>query len=158
MVMACSGVSCQTRMRSLLSHPHSRESITQDSSSFTHPRETTRKCVFLSTPALILFFLKVSEIINFKQSDLRSGQSFILDTFDEVYVYSGTNATVEQKFKATQAALGLVKHSDRSKQASVINVDEGEEPLRFRLQFDWKAVPTPAAQSQVFLLLMCSLD
>ena len=85
---------------------------------------------------------EIAEIQNFKQDDLSEDHCYILDTNDEIYVYSGSHASLEDKYKATHMAMGAVKYdAEHGKQTPVIDVSDDNLPLRFRLRFgDWKEV------------------
>jgi hypothetical protein len=48
---------------------------------------------------------EIAEVLNFNQSDLAADKCYILDSNDEIYVYSGSKATLEDKYKATNMAL-----------------------------------------------------
>ncbi|KAL7717598.1 Villin [Entamoeba marina] len=86
--------------------------------------------------------LLCNELRSYKQDDLLHGKAFILDTFNEVFVYYATNCPPQDKAKVTSAALAYNKYSDdgRSINTPVVQVEDGQEPVRFRLQFKtWNA-------------------
>lgn len=86
------------------------------------------------------------------ERDLDPHRVSIIDTFNEIWVYVGSDATPEAEIEGTQAALGLAEHANdgRSPMAPVVVVHQGKEPLRFRACFsNWTLAPpkTPAADT-----------
>ncbi|EDR21929.1 villin, putative [Entamoeba dispar SAW760] len=99
--------------------------------------------------------LLCNELRSYKQEDLTHGKAFILDTFNEVFVYYGTGCPKEDRAKVTSAALAYNKYSDdgRSVNTPVIQVENGQEPVRFRLQFkgwDQRKIVDRETQQNIF--------
>eukprot|EP00727_Mastigamoeba_balamuthi_P002788 m51a1_g12506 hypothetical protein (540) ;mRNA; r:2706-4325 len=93
--------------------------------------------------------LEVAEVRALSERDLDPSRVYVLDTFSEIFVYVGSRASAEAELQATHAALGVVKHSgERAPLTPVTTVNEGSEPLRFRMWFkDWRE-REPAEQEQ----------
>lgn len=84
------------------------------------------------------------------ERDLDPHRVSIIDTFSEIWVYVGADATPEAEVEGTQAALGLAEHANdgRSPTAPVVVVRQGKEPLRFRACFgNWTLAPPKASSS-----------
>ena len=84
------------------------------------------------------------------ERDLDPHRVSIIDTFSEIWVYVGADATPEAEIEGTQAALGLAEHANdgRSPMAPVVVVRQGKEPLRFRACFsNWTLAPPKASDA-----------
>jgi len=79
----------------------------------------------------------VEEIQGFTQDDLISDDVMLLDTFSEVYVWVGTNASRQEKEASFKAALEFVAHAPdgRSPDTPVLKVNQGNEPPTFTCYF-----------------------
>jgi len=80
---------------------------------------------------------KVEEVFNFTQEDLDDDDTFILDTFTEVYVWVGSGANEKEKEAAMRGAVEFVDTSTdgRSKDTSILRVNAGFEPPLFTAHF-----------------------
>ena len=85
------------------------------------------------------------------EKDLDPHRVSIIDTFNEVWVYVGSDATPDAEIEGTQAALGLAEHAQdgRSPDTPVVVVHQGKEPLRFRALFrNWRLSVPPEAEAE----------
>jgi villin 1/advillin len=80
---------------------------------------------------------RVDEIFNFNQDDLDEDDVFILDTFDEVYVWVGSGSNETEKKAALTTAIAYVETAadGRSKDTPIIRVNSGSEPPLFTAYF-----------------------
>ncbi|ELP92641.1 trichoplein keratin filament-binding protein, putative [Entamoeba invadens IP1] len=81
--------------------------------------------------------LLCNELRVFKQEDLNRGCGYIIDTFNEVFVYYGTSAGCVERASIAKTALAYNKYSQdgRSKNTPVVLCEQGREPIRFQMQF-----------------------
>jgi len=87
----------------------------------------------------------VEEVFNFTQDDLSNDDVFLLDTFNEVYVYVGSESNRSEKEMAFQTAIDFVKNAPdgRDKDTPILKVEPGREPPMFTCHFfGWKDLPT----------------
>lgn len=79
----------------------------------------------------------LEEIFNFNQDDLINEDVFLLDTFQEVYIWVGGEANATEKTEAFEAALQYVKNAPdgRSPDTPVYKIDAGKEPPMFTAHF-----------------------
>jgi hypothetical protein len=79
----------------------------------------------------------VEEIFNFNQDDLTNDDVFLLDTYDEVWVWVGTDANKREKTEAFQAALDFVANAPdgRDKDTPILKCNSGAEPIMFTSNF-----------------------
>jgi hypothetical protein len=95
------------------------------------PREPRLFCASTATG-----YFRVDEIDNFDQSDLNDEDVFLLDTYSQVYVWVGTQATKEEKDKAFEFASQYVTEaSDGRGNVPVIRINAGNEPVMFTTHF-----------------------
>jgi len=80
---------------------------------------------------------KLDEIFNYAQDDLTPDDVFILDTYNEVWVWVGVEANENEKKEAFTAALDYVANAPdgRSADTPVMRVDCGREPPLFTCHF-----------------------
>jgi len=91
----------------------------------------------------------VEEIFNFTQEDLDQNDIFLLDTFNEVYVWVGDKSNDTEKKMSFQTAIEYVEKSDdgRSKDTPIIKVVAGHEPKLFTCHFlGWDPVRAAAKE------------
>jgi len=79
----------------------------------------------------------VEEIFNFNQDDLTNDDVFMLDTFNEVWVWVGSDANTREKTMAFQAAIDFVQNAPdgRDKDTPILKVEPGREPPMFTSHF-----------------------
>lgn len=79
----------------------------------------------------------LSELFNFTQEDLDSEDVFLLDCFNEVYVWIGSESNATERRESFQAALQFIKEATdgRDPDTPVYKVDEGQEPPLFTMHF-----------------------
>lgn len=79
----------------------------------------------------------VEEVDAFDQSDLNDEDVFILDTFTQIFVWVGSQATAEEKEKAFAFAQEYVEQADDGRDPSIpiIRVTAGQEPVLFSSYF-----------------------
>jgi len=88
--------------------------------------------------------LELFQAKSYCDKDLDPSRISIIDTFNEIWVYVGSDTTPEDEVEGTNAALGLAERANdgRSPMTPVVVVHQGKEPLRFRACFtDWKLAP-----------------
>jgi len=80
---------------------------------------------------------RVEEIFNFTQSDLDDDDVFILDTFNEVYVWVGSGSNEIEKKMAMESAVSFVETATdgRSKDTPILRINAGFEPRLFTAFF-----------------------
>ena len=81
---------------------------------------------------------RVDEVDNFEQDDLIDDDVMILDTYTQVFIWVGSNATEEEKRESAAAAIKFIDAADdgrKSSEVPIITVQSGEEPLMFTNQF-----------------------
>jgi len=80
---------------------------------------------------------RVDEVFNFNQDDLDDDDVFILDTFDEIYVWVGSGANETEKKMALESAIGYVETATdgRSKDTPILRITSGSEPPLFTAFF-----------------------
>jgi hypothetical protein len=91
----------------------------------------------------------VEEVFNFNQDDLDQNDIFILDCFNEVYVWVGDKSNATEKKMAFQTAIDFVEKSEdgRSKDTPIIKVVAGSEPKLFTCNFlGWDPVRAAAKE------------
>jgi hypothetical protein len=80
------------------------------------------------------------------QAVFTSGDSYIVDFIDTIYVWIGKDATVDEKF--TGAHVASMLDAVRSGTPKIITVDQGSEPLDFKAKVGIiKVVDQDAAES-----------
>lgn len=92
---------------------------------------------------------KVEEIFNFGQDDLDQNDIFILDTYNEVYVWVGDKSNDIEKKMAFETAIDYVKTAEdgRSPDTPIIKVVAGHEPRLFTCHFlGWDPVRAAAKE------------
>jgi len=79
----------------------------------------------------------MEEIFNFSQEDLTNDDTFLLDTFNEVWVWVGSDSNKQEKKEAFQAALDFVQNAPdgRDPDTPILKVDAGVEPPLFTAHF-----------------------
>lgn len=91
----------------------------------------------------------VDEIFNFTQEDLDQNDIFLLDTFNEVYVWVGDKSNDTEKKMSLQTAIEYVDKAEdgRSKDTPIIKVVAGHEPKLFSCHFlGWDPVRAAAKE------------
>lgn len=91
----------------------------------------------------------VEEIFNFSQDDLDQNDIFILDTYNEVYVWVGDKSNDTEKKMAFETAIEYVKTATdgRSPDTPIIKVVAGHEPKLFTCHFlGWDPVRAAAKE------------
>jgi len=103
-----------------------------DVSLYTEPKEPR---LFWGSNASGVF--KVEEIFGFSQDDLAEDDVYILDTFNEVYVWVGSGSNDVEKKAALETALVYVANAPdgRSKDTPVYRINAGSEPPLFTAHF-----------------------
>jgi hypothetical protein len=71
--------------------------------------------------------------VDLDRSSLKSDDVFILDTFDDIYVWRGTGATAREKFDATMLARRY--DAERVGVQEIELIEEGQEPEEFFKSF-----------------------
>lgn len=98
---------------------------------------------------LVVWRTKVEEVRDFQQSDLDVDDVMLLDAGDEIYLWVGSGASVEENAKILQMAKKYIKQepTDRTVDTvSVIRITQGNEPRVFTRMFPtwdkdyWKTV------------------
>jgi len=79
----------------------------------------------------------LEELYDFVQDDLNDDDVFLLDTFEEVFVWVGTGSNAQEKEEAFKAALEYVQKAPdgRSKDTPVYKIEAGNEPPLFTAHF-----------------------
>jgi len=79
----------------------------------------------------------ISEVFNFGQDDLCNDDIYILDAFEEVFVWIGHDSSKEEKDASMKTALEFVSTAPdgRSKDTCVYKVTAGSEPPNFTCHF-----------------------
>jgi len=79
----------------------------------------------------------VEEVFNFNQDDLTNDDVFLLDTFNEVWVWVGGDANKREKEMAFQAAIDFVANAPdgRDRDTPLLKIDPGREPPMFTSHF-----------------------
>ncbi|KAL2898696.1 Villin-1 [Bienertia sinuspersici] len=84
---------------------------------------------------------KVKEIFSFTQDDLTTEDVFILDCYNEIYVWIGSQSIVQSKLEALQCGLkyleGDILAQGLSLETPLYMVTERHEPEFFTCFFDW---------------------
>jgi len=80
---------------------------------------------------------KVEELFNFNQDDLDEDDVFILDTYDEIYVWVGSGSNETEKKAALTTAIAYVETAadGRSKDTPILRINSGSEPPLFTAFF-----------------------
>jgi len=80
---------------------------------------------------------RVEEIFSYSQEDLDEDDVFILDTYDEVYVWVGTGANEIEKKNALETAIQFVETATdgRSKDTPILRITSGCEPPLYTAHF-----------------------
>jgi hypothetical protein len=68
--------------------------------------------------------------VEFSYKSLNSGDVFILDLFDKLYVWNGASSNRMEKAKAQDVAT-RIKDKDRNTRATIVTIEEGSEPKEF---------------------------
>ncbi|NPD90037.1 MAG: hypothetical protein HGN29_15090 [Asgard group archaeon] len=68
--------------------------------------------------------------IPIKYKSLKSGDSFVLDAWDEIYVWIGKKSQVREKYEAGKIARAL--DVERKRRPVVYTIDEQDEPKNFK--------------------------
>jgi advillin len=85
---------------------------------------------------------KVEELFNFNQDDLDRDDVFLLDTYNEVFVWVGAGSNETERKQALLTAVGYVEHAEdgRSKDTPIYRINAGYEPPNFTCHFlGWDA-------------------
>ncbi len=85
---------------------------------------------------------KVEEVDSFEQGDLNDEDVFLLDTFTQLFVWIGSQASAEERSKAFAFAHTYVAEADDGRDPSlpIIQVQAGQEPAMFSAHFHgWDA-------------------
>jgi hypothetical protein len=79
----------------------------------------------------------VEEIFNFNQDDMTMDDVFLLDTFDQVWLWVGADANRNEKQLAFQAAIDFVANAPdgRDRDTPILKIDPGREPPMFTSHF-----------------------
>lgn len=81
---------------------------------------------------------KIEEVDNFEQDDLIDDDVMILDTYTQVFIWIGSNATEEEKRESQVAAKKYIDAANDGRSSSdtpIIQVSSGNEPIMFTNQF-----------------------
>ncbi|KAJ3449756.1 villin [Anaeramoeba flamelloides] len=80
---------------------------------------------------------KAEEIYNFDQDDLDNDDCFILDTYNEVYLWLGGGSNETEREESIKASINYVSAAQdgRSKDTPIIRVVSGFEPILFTCHF-----------------------
>jgi hypothetical protein len=80
---------------------------------------------------------RVDVVFNFNKDDLDEVDVFILDTFDEVFVWVGSGSNEQEKKKALESAIGYVETATdgRTKDTPILRINSGSEPPLFTAHF-----------------------
>ncbi len=80
---------------------------------------------------------RVVEVPNFTQDDLINDDVMLLDTYNEVFVWIGSESNREEKEQSKTLALDFIENATdgRSKDTPVYHVPAGHEPLNFTSYF-----------------------
>jgi len=80
---------------------------------------------------------RVEEIFNFTQDDLERDDVFLLDTFNEVFVWVGAGSNEIERKAALETAIQYVEQSEdgRSKDTPIYRLNSGFEPPNFTAHF-----------------------
>jgi len=84
----------------------------------------------------------VEEVFDFVQEDLVEDDVFMLDTFDQIFLWIGQGANAEEKKRSLETAIAYLKGdpSGRSPETTpILTVKQGFEPPMFTSQFVWDA-------------------
>jgi hypothetical protein len=77
-------------------------------------------------------------VYNFDQSDLNDEDVFLLDTYTQLFIWVGSQATREEREKALEVAQRFVTDADDGRSAedmTIVQVSAGEEPAMFSSKF-----------------------
>ncbi len=72
--------------------------------------------------------IKTSEV-SIKKKNFKSGDSFVLDAWDELYVWIGKKSQVKEKYEAGRISRAL--DVERKRTPVIYTMDEGQEPKGF---------------------------
>ncbi len=72
--------------------------------------------------------IKTSEV-SIKKKSFKSGDSFVLDAWDELYVWIGKKSQVKEKYEAGRISRAL--DVERKRTPVIYTMDEGQEPKGF---------------------------
>lgn len=79
----------------------------------------------------------VEEITQFEQEDLLEADTFILDCFNELYLWIGFQSTSDERGRAERVAQSIVSGAKDGRGAvPIIQIQSGHEPLAFTSQFE----------------------
>lgn len=84
----------------------------------------------------------VDEVENFDQTDLHDEDVFIIDTYSQLFLWVGTQASEDEKKKAMDTAQSFISDADDGRDAGtpIIRVHPGSEPDMFSTHFvSWDA-------------------
>jgi len=70
-----------------------------------------------------------TEEVPIKKKSFKSGDSFVLDAWDELYVWIGKKSQVKEKYEAGRISRAL--DVERKRTPVIYTMDEGQEPKRF---------------------------
>ncbi len=68
--------------------------------------------------------------IPIKYKNLKSNDSFVIDAYDEIYVWIGKKSQVKEKYEAGKIARAL--DVERKRRPVVFTIEEGQEPKNFK--------------------------
>jgi len=69
-----------------------------------------------------------------KAKNLKSGDSFVLDAWDEIYVWIGKKSQVREKYEAGR--IGRALDVERKRKPVIFTIEETQEPKGFRKMID----------------------
>lgn len=80
---------------------------------------------------------RVEELFNFTQDDLEKDDVFLLDTYNEVFVWVGAGSNEIERKAALETAIKYVEQNDdgRSKDTPIYRLNSGFEPPNFTAHF-----------------------
>jgi hypothetical protein len=84
--------------------------------------------------------------VEFTHKSLNSGDVFILDLFDKLYVWNGASSNRMEKAKAQDVA-NRIKDKERNTRAAIETIEEGSEPKEFWEHIGGKHPVSPVNQA-----------
>eukprot|EP00271_Cylindrocystis_brebissonii_P001187 TRINITY_DN11491_c0_g1_i1.p1 TRINITY_DN11491_c0_g1~~TRINITY_DN11491_c0_g1_i1.p1 ORF type:complete len:971 (+),score=225.24 TRINITY_DN11491_c0_g1_i1:170-3082(+) len=92
--------------------------------------------------------MRVTEVFNYTQEELISDDVMVLDAYSTIFVWVGSQSNDAEKkgaFDIGQQYLDFVVSSEgRSKDTTLVKVNEGNEPPMFTAHFQWDATKSAA--------------
>ncbi|MHA1379034.1 MAG: hypothetical protein ACTSRG_11685 [Candidatus Helarchaeota archaeon] len=83
-----------------------------------------------NTSAMTVYRIEEGQPKKIEQAVFTSGDAYIVDFIDTIYIWLGKNATVDEKF--TGAHVATMLDAVRSGTPKIITIDQGSEPLDFK--------------------------